>query len=45
MVISHPMETFARATITAMTDAVLSDPNSSLKIANLGFDIYTPENI
>ena len=45
MVISHPMETFARATIASMTDAVLSAPNSSLKIVNLGFDIYTPENI
>ena len=45
MVISHPMETFARATISNMAEAVLAPPETNPKIVNLGFEIYTPENI
>ncbi|HPE25750.1 LacI family DNA-binding transcriptional regulator [Albidovulum sp.] len=45
MVISHPMETFAREAIAAMIRAKRSGPEGGAQRVALGFDIYTSENV
>ena len=45
MVISHPMETFAREAIAAMIKAKKAGPEGGAQRVALGFDIYTSENV
>ena len=45
MVISHPMETFARETITTLIKAKNAGPDAGAQRVALGFDIYTSENV
>ena len=45
MVISHPMETFARETITTMIKAKKTGIEAGAQRVALGFEIYTPENV
>jgi len=45
MVISHPMEAFARSTIATMIRAKQTGPNAGAQNVTLGFEIYTSENV
>lgn len=45
MVISHPMETFANETITALIKAKKAGADAGAQRVALGFDIYTSENV
>lgn len=45
MVISHPMETFARETITTLIKAKKAGADAGAQHAALGFEIYTSENV
>lgn len=45
MVISHPMETFARETITTLIKAKNAGADAGAQRVALGFDIYTSENV
>ncbi|PVH30680.1 substrate-binding domain-containing protein [Pararhodobacter oceanensis] len=45
MVISHPMEVFARETINTLIKAKQADIDAGAQYVALGFDIYTPENV
>jgi len=45
MVISHPMETFARQTIDAMIRAKKAGPDAGAQRVALDFEIYTSENV
>lgn len=45
MVISHPMETFARETITTLIKAKKAGADAGAQRVALGFDIYTSENV
>ena len=45
MVISHPMETLARETITTLIKAKKAGTNAGAQRVALGFDIYTSENV
>ena len=45
MVISHPMEQFARDTITTMIKAKKAGPDAGAQNVSLGFEIYTSENV
>ncbi|MEZ5731736.1 MAG: LacI family DNA-binding transcriptional regulator [Paracoccaceae bacterium] len=45
MVISHPMETFAREAIAAMIKAKKAGPEAGAQRVALGFEIYTSENV
>jgi len=45
MVISHPMETFAREAIATMIKAKKAGPDAGAQRVALGFDIYTSENV
>lgn len=45
MVISHPMETFARETISTLIKAKLAGADGGAQRVALGFDIYTSENV
>ena len=45
MVISHPMETFARETITTLIKAKKAGPDAGAQRVALGFEIYTSENV
>lgn len=45
MVISHPMDRFARAAISTLIRAKQSGPEAGAQNVSLGFDIYTSENV
>ena len=45
MVISHPMEIFARETISTLIKAKAAGANSGAQRVALGFEIYTSENV
>jgi LacI family transcriptional regulator len=45
MVISHPMETFARETIGTLIKAKMAGANAGAQRVALGFEIYTSENV
>lgn len=45
MVISHPLQLFANETIASMIKAKSITPEAGAQTINLGFEIYTPENI
>ncbi len=45
MVISHPLEAFARETISTMIRAKKAGPEAGAQQVSLGFDIYTSENV
>lgn len=45
MVISHPMETFARETITTLIKAKKAGADAGAQRVALGFEIYTSENV
>lgn len=45
MVISHPMETFARETISTLIKAKKAGADAGGQRVALGFDIYTSENV
>lgn len=45
MVISHPMDAFARETIATMVKAKQSGPGAGAQNVLLDFDIYTSENV
>lgn len=45
MVISHPMETFARETIRTLIKAKKAGADAGAQRVALGFEIYTPENV
>lgn len=45
MVISHPMELFARETISTLIKAKKAGPDGGAQRVSLGFDIHTSENV
>ena len=45
LIISHPLDTFARAAIAGMTRAAEAGPEQSSRSVVLNFDIFTRENI
>lgn len=45
LVISHPLDAFARATIETMVKAKRAGSEAGNQITHLGFEIYTPENV
>ena len=45
MVISHPMETFARETISTLVKAKKAGADAGAQRVALGFEIYTSENV
>lgn len=45
MVISHPMERFARETIATLIKAKKAGPDAGAQRVSLDFDIYTSENV
>lgn len=45
MVISHPMETFARETISTLVKAKKAGANAGAQRVALGFEVYTSENV
>ena len=44
-VISHPMERFARETVSTLMKAKQGGPNSGAQRVTFGFEIYTPESV
>ena len=45
MVISHPMEIFAKETIATLIKVKKAGTDTGALRVALGFDIYTPENV
>lgn len=45
MVISHPLETFAKEAIATMIKAIKTGPEAGAQRVALDFDLYTPENV
>ncbi len=45
MVISHPMEALAKETIATLVKSKRSGPDAGALTVNLGFEIYTSENV
>ncbi|OIQ42519.1 MAG: transcriptional regulator [Roseobacter sp. MedPE-SWde] len=45
MIISHPMERFARETIATLLKAKSGGPDAGAHRVTFGFDIYTPESV
>jgi len=45
MVISHPLEQFARVAIETLIKSKKSGPEGGAQRVALGFDIYTSENV
>jgi LacI family transcriptional regulator len=45
MVISHPLETFAREAIATLIKAKMAGADAGAQRVALGFEIYTSENI
>ncbi len=45
MVLSHPLDAFARETVASMIRAKNAAPESGAQTVNLGFEIYTSENV
>ena len=45
LVISHPMETFARETVATLIKAKKAGPDAGAQRVALGFEIYTSENV
>ena len=45
MAISHPMETFARETISTLIKAKRAGADAGAQRVALGFEIYTSENV
>lgn len=45
MAIAHPIERMARETIAALAKAAQMGPDNGAQTINLGFDIYTSENV
>jgi LacI family transcriptional regulator len=45
MAISHPMDRFARETVSAMVRAKKAGPQAGAQNVTLGFEIYTSENV
>ena len=45
MVISHPMETFARKAIATLIKIKSAGTDAGAQRVELGFDIYTSENV
>lgn len=45
MIISHPMERFARETVATLMKAKSAGPDAGAHRVTFGFDIYTPESV
>ena len=45
LLISHPMESFAREAIASMIRAKKAGPDAGAQNVSLGFEIYTSENM
>ena len=45
MAISHPLDTFAKETISALIRAKNAGPAAGAQNVTLGFEIYTSENV
>ena len=45
MVLSHPLDAFARETVASMMRAKNATPEAGAQTVNLGFEIYTSENV
>jgi LacI family transcriptional regulator len=45
LVISHPLDRFARETVATMINAKNAGPGAGAQHVTLGFEIYTSENI
>jgi LacI family transcriptional regulator len=45
MVISHPMEIFARETVATLIKSKKAGANAGAQRVALGFEVYTSENV